>query len=378
MKKAKKKIIIVAGARPNFPKVAPIIRAFGKVAVSKRPDIVLVHTGQHYDYKMSKVFFDELDIPKPDHYLGVGSGSHADQTAKVMVAFEQVLLKEKPELVMVVGDVNSTLACALTAQKMGIKVAHVEAGLRSFDPAMPEETNRLLTDHLSDHLFVSCPEGLVNLKKEGFDKSKVHYVGNVMIDSLKAELPKAEGRTILTRRGLQKGRRIKPYCLVTLHRPSNVDNKAGLKSILKDLKSISNEMTVVMALHPRTIKNIGKFKLDAFLKNKAIICLEPQGYLDFLNLEMNAKLVVTDSGGLQEETSWLGVPCITVRDNTERPVTVKLGTNVLAGTKAGAILKAWSKIKRKNVESGDAKRKTGIPMWDGQAAERIVKIVGGL
>jgi UDP-N-acetylglucosamine 2-epimerase (non-hydrolysing) len=371
MKKTKKKIIIVAGARPNFPKVAPILRAFGQIAAGKRPEIVLVHTGQHYDYKMSKVFFEELEMPKPDHCLGAGSGSHAVQTARVMVAFERVLLKERPDLVMVVGDVNSTLACALTAQKMGIKVAHVEAGLRSFDPAMPEETNRRLTDQLSDHLFVSCPEGLDNLKKEGVDHKKIFYVGNVMIDTLKASMPKAKSRKILAKLGLMKRKEIKPYCLITLHRPSNVDNKAGLKGILKDLQTISREMTVVMALHPRTIKNIGKFKLGACLKNRAIICLEPQGYLDFLNLEMNAKLVVTDSGGLQEETSWLGVPCITVRDNTERPVTVKLGTNVLAGTKPGAILKAWSKIK-------STKRQTGIPLWDGQAAGRIVKIVGGL
>jgi UDP-N-acetylglucosamine 2-epimerase (non-hydrolysing) len=371
MKKAKKKIIIVAGARPNFPKVAPIIRAFGKVAVSRRPDIILVHTGQHYDYKMSKVFFEELEIPKPDHYLGAGSGSHAVQTARVMVAFERVLLKEKPELVMVVGDVNSTLACALTAQKMDIKVAHVEAGLRSFDPAMPEEVNRRLTDHLSDYLFVSCPEGMDNLKKEGFDQSRVHYVGNVMIDTLKASLPKAKGRKILAKLGLMARKEIKPYCLVTLHRPSNVDNKAGLKGILKDLKSISREMIVVMALHPRTVKNIGRFKLGACLKNRAIICLEPQGYLDFLNLEMNARLVITDSGGLQEETSWLGVPCITVRDNTERPVTVRLGTNILAGTGPGAILKSWCKSKStKNLKE--------IPMWDGRTAERIVKILGGL
>lgn len=374
MTKAKKKIIIVAGARPNFPKVAPIIRAFGRVAKDRRPEVVLVHTGQHYDYKMSKVFFEELEIPKPDHYLGVGSGTHAVQTAKAMTEFEKVLIKEKPSLVVVVGDVNSTLACALTAQKMGIKVAHVEAGLRSFDPAMPEEMNRRLTDKLSDHLFVSCPEGLANLKKEGFGNEKVHYVGNVMIDTLKAELPKAEGRKILSKLGLQNGQAISPYCLVTLHRPSNVDNKAGLKNILKDLRRISREMSVVMALHPRTVKNIDKFKLGAQLKNKNVICLEPLGYLDFLKLEAHARLVVTDSGGLQEETSWLGVPCITVRDNTERPVTIKQGTNLLAGTKPGAVIHSWLKIKPKSTGLHPAR----ITGWDGKAAERIVNIIGNL
>jgi UDP-N-acetylglucosamine 2-epimerase (non-hydrolysing) len=320
---------------------------------------------------MSKVFFDELGIPQPGHYLGVGSGSHAVQTARIMTAFEQVLLKEKPDLVMVAGDVNSTLACALTAQKLGIKTAHVEAGLRSFDRAMPEETNRVLTDHLSDLLFVSCPEGMENLKQEGIAGSKTHYVGNVMIDTLKAELPKAKGRKILSKLGLQQGKEVKPYCLVTLHRPSNVDSTNGLAGILEDLTKLSREMTVVMALHPRTLKNIEKFGLGGRLKKGGFILLEPQGYLDFLALEMRAALVVTDSGGLQEETSFLGVPCITVRDNTERPVTVRLGTNVLAGTRPGAILKAWRKIKSGKSPKGESK----IPGWDGRASRRIVKII---
>lgn len=371
MKKAKKKIIIVAGARPNFPKVAPIIRAFGRLAKAKSHEVVLVHTGQHYDYKMSKVFFDELGIPRPDHYLGVGSGSHAVQTAKVMVAFEQVLLKEKPDLVMVVGDVNSTVACALTAQKMGIKVAHVEAGLRSCDRNMPEEINRVLTDHLSDLLFISCPEGLNNLKLEGIAKAKVHYVGNVMIDTLARVLPRARSRKKLEELRLKKGGIASPYCLVTLHRPSNVDERENLAAILRDLTMLSKKMTIVMALHPRTLKNIGKFRLGNLLKNGNFICLEPQGYLDFLALEMNAKLVITDSGGLQEETSWLGVPCITVRDNTERPVTIRLGTNILAGAGPNAIEKALAKLGKKTT-NGNPK----IPYWDGMAAERIVKIIG--
>lgn len=371
--KAGKKIIIVAGARPNFPKVVPIIKAFNKVAKNNRPKMVLVHTGQHYDYKMSKVFFDELDLSKPEHYLGVGSGSHAVQTAKVIIEFEKVLIKEKPDLVMVVGDVNSTLACALTAHKMGIKVAHVEAGLRSYDRNMPEEVNRLMTDHLSDYLFVSCPEGMANLKKEGINKRKLHYVGNVMIDTLVDKTKSAKKSKIHEQLVLRINGKLKPYCLVTLHRPSNVDDSIRLKNILENLTEISKDLTVVLPLHPRTRMNINKFKLSIYLKNKNIICLEPQGYIDFLALEMSARLVITDSGGIQEETSYLGVPCFTIRENTERPVTIKLGTNQLLGIKPGAIIGAWHKFKKLNFEERNYKVK--IPGWNGKAAEGIVKEV---
>ncbi len=374
----KNKIVIVAGARPNFPKVAPLIKAFGRLAAGRRPEIILVHTGQHYDYKMSKVFFDELDLPKPDHYLGAGPGSHARQTADIMIAFEQVLLKTRPQLVMVVGDVNSTLACALTAHKVGIKVAHVEAGLRSFDPAMPEEANRLLTDHLSDYLFVSCPEGTANLRKEGIDNKKIYPAGNVMIDTLKDQKSKIKNQIILSKLGLQKGKEIKPYCLVTLHRPTNVDDGARLKNILEDLAEISKDLPVVMPLHPRTRLNIDKFRLATYLKNRNIICLEPLGYIDFLALEMTARLVITDSGGIQEETSFLGVPCFTVRKNTERPVTVKLGTNIIVGTEPHALLKTWNK-NRGRIMNADKAGKCRIPLWDGKSAGRIARItVGGL
>lgn len=371
--KAVNKIIIVIGARPNFPKVAPIIKAFNKVVKNKRPKVVLVHTGQHYDYKLSKVFFEELDLPQPDYYLGVGSGSHAVQTAKVMTGFEKVLIREKPDLVMVVGDVNSTLACALTAHKMGIKVAHVEAGLRSYDRNMPEEANRLLTDHLSDYLLVSCPEGMANLKKEGIERQKIFYVGNVMIDTLKSKLPKTRGRKILSKLNLGNNKEIAPYCLVTLHRPSNVDTSERLSNILGELKKISKDIQIIMTIHPRTMGNIKKYRLTKCLETPNICCLEPVGYLDFIKLEMAAKLVITDSGGIQEETSWLGVPCFTVRENTERPVTIKSGTNQLLGIKPGAIIGAWHKFKKLKFKAHNYKGK--IPGWNGKAAESIVKEV---
>ncbi|MBU1575733.1 MAG: UDP-N-acetylglucosamine 2-epimerase (non-hydrolyzing) [Candidatus Edwardsbacteria bacterium] len=374
----KKRIVIVAGARPNFPKVAPLIKAFARLAAGRRPEIILVHTGQHYDYKMSQVFLDELGLPKPDHYLGAGPGTHARQTADIMRAFEQVLLKTRPQLVMVVGDVNSTLACALTAHKMGIKVAHVEAGLRSYDRTMPEEANRLLTDHLSDYLFVSCPEGTANLRKEGIENKKIFPVGNVMIDTLVEKIPSAKKSRIHKKLGLKKAKGIKPYCLVTLHRPSNVDDGARLKNILKDLAEISKDLAVVMPLHPRTKMNIDKFKLLTHLKNKNIICLGPLGYTDFLALEMSARLVITDSGGIQEETSFLGVPCFTIRKNTERPVTVKLGSNIVAGIAPHALLKAWNKNKGRIMKAARP-GKCRIPLWDGKSAGRIVKItVDGL
>jgi len=312
-----KKIISVVGARPNFMKVAPIHKAFQKFNSEVRH--LICHTGQHYDKKMSKVFFEDLEMPYPDFYLGVGSGSHAEQTANVMIEFEKVLLSEKPDLIIVVGDVNSTVACSLVASKLNIKVAHVEAGLRSFDRAMPEEINRLLTDSISDYLFVSEKSGLVNLKNEGISQNKVHFVGNVMIDSLIYYLPKAERSSILRTYGLTSFK----YLLVTLHRPSNVDSKDFLKDLMKLFENLSVERQILFPVHPRTKKNL----IEAGYgnnHNRNVILTEPIGYIDFLSLTKNAELIITDSGGIQEESTYLGVQCLTVRNITERPVTVEV------------------------------------------------------
>lgn len=372
------KILLVAGARPNFMKIAPIIRAIHKKNQRNKRNQInykLVHTGQHYDYEMSKVFFDELDIPEPDYFLGAGSGTHAEQTAKVMVDFEKVCLQEKPNLVVVVGDVNSTLACSVTAKKLGVKVAHVEAGLRSFDMTMPEEINRIVTDSISDFLFVSEKSGLNNLKKEGKNKNQVFFVGNIMIDTLYYGLKKLKSAkhtaqpfdTLRVTSTAQSGR---SYAVLTLHRPSNVDDKEKLKDILMALKEISKNMDIYFPIHPRTEKNIHNFKLDSIIKNSGIKISSPLSYLGFLNLWKNAALVLTDSGGIQEETTVLGIPCFTIRENTERPITIKQGTNILVGTTGKGILQAYKKFKK-------GKRKKGkVPkFWDGKTAERIVKIL---
>ena len=291
-----KKIISVVGARPNFMKVAPIHKAFQKY--KKEVKHLICHTGQHYDKKMSKVFFEDLEMPQPDFYLGVGSGSHAEQTANVMIEFEKILLAEKPDLIIVVGDVNSTVACSLVASKLNIKVAHVEAGLRSFDRTMPEEINRLLTDVISDHLFVSEKSGLMNLKNEGISQSKVHFVGNVMIDSLIQYLPKAELSHILKNYNLVPSK----YVLVTLHRPSNVDSKDFLKDLIKLFNSIASKKKILFPVHPRTKKNLDEVGYGNNL-DKNIILTEPIGYIDFLSLTKNAGLIITDSGGIQEEST---------------------------------------------------------------------------
>jgi len=358
-----KKIISVVGARPNFMKVAPIHKAFKKV--EDKITHLICHTGQHYDEKMSKVFFEDLELPQPDFYLGVGSGSHAEQTANVMVEFEKILIQEKPDLVIVVGDVNSTIACSLTAKKLHIKVAHVEAGLRSFDMEMPEEVNRILTDRISDYLFVTEKSGLENLKNEGVSDDNIFFVGNVMIDSLIYYLPKSENSNIHTELGIEKGK----YVLITLHRPSNVDTKESLEKLTHFLNTLSDERKVVFPIHPRTKNNLVKYSLIQSL-NHAIILTDPIGYIDFQALTKNAEFVVTDSGGIQEETTYLGVQCITLRTSTERPSTVDVGTNQLIGLDLEKAERACL-----NVLNGNKKIGVVPELWDGNAAERIVAIL---
>ncbi len=359
------KILHVVGARPNFMKVAPILAALRKVAGVKQ---VLVHTGQHYDAKMSDVFFQDLGMPAPDVHLGVGSGSHAQQTAKVMVEIEPVLIREQPDVVVVAGDVNSTVAVALVAAKLGIAIAHVESGLRSRDWSMPEEVNRVVTDRLSDLLFTPSPDGDENLAAEGIDKSRVHLVGNVMIDSLCAALPRARESQIQQKLELKA----KGYALATLHRPANVDEPAALGKVLAALTEVSVFLPVVFPIHPRT-----RARIESDPKTRAQVesarglkLTEPLGYLDFLALIDGAKLVMTDSGGIQEETTALGVPCLTLRENTERPITVEIGTNTLVGTDPAQIVPAAAAVL-------EGRGKTGrVPdLWDGHAAERIADVL---
>lgn len=358
------KICNVVGARPNFMKIAPIIdemRKHTEIAAS------LVHTGQHYDEKMSKLFFQDLGLPKPDVYLGVGSGGHGEQTGKIMIEFEKIIAANKPDLVVVVGDVNSTIACGLVAVKMGVKLVHVEAGLRSFDRAMPEEINRMLTDQISDYLFLTEREAKENLLREGVAEEKIHFVGNVMIDSLMKHREHAERSPILGDLKLEAGR----YGLITLHRPSNVDVKENLDNILSALFDIQRDLPLVFPVHPRTRKQMKLFGFDDKLAHAPNLMLtDPLGYLDFLKLMAHARLVITDSGGIQEETTVLGVPCITVRENTERPITVTEGTNVLIGMSRERILEESYKILEGNGKQG---RKPEL--WDGRAAERIVEIL---
>ena len=358
------KVLSVVGTRPNFIKIAPLVKE-----TKKRKEIrhVLVHTGQHYDKAMSKLFFDDLEIPKPDVNLGVGSSSDVTQTAKIMMKFEKVLMKEKPNLVIVVGDVNSTFAAAITARKCGIKVAHVESGLRSFDLSMPEETNRILTDHISDFLFTTEESANKNLINEGIDKNNIYFVGNVMIDTLLKHKEKAQKSPILKKLNLKKGN----YAALTLHRPSNVDDEDSLKYILSILDAIQRKIKIIFPMHPRTLKNIKKFNLFQNLKNqKNLIITEPLGYLDFLSLMSNSKFIMTDSGGIQEETTVLGIPCITMRNNTERPVTVERGTNILVSTDRIKILEAAN-----NILKGATFKAKIPPLWDGKAAKRIVQVI---
>ena len=363
------KIICVCGARPNFMKIAPLMKAF---AAAGGFETLLVHTGQHYDEKMSQLFFEQLAIPKPQVNLEVGSGSHAVQTAEIMRRFEPVVLEFKPDYVLVVGDVNSTIACGLVAVKLGVKLAHVEAGLRSFDRAMPEEINRVLTDAISDLLFVTEPSGVDNLRREGVDPARIHLVGNVMIDTLLANRAQAAASTILAELHLAE----KGYAVVTLHRPSNVDDLATLGGILDAFEEIQREIALVFPVHPRTRHNLAQSGLAAQLARMPNLKLiEPVGYLDFLRLLSAARLVLTDSGGIQEETTILGVPCLTLRENTERPITLTEGTNRLVHVTRADILAHYRAI----AADGHAAAPRPAPrLWDGKAAERIAAILAAL
>jgi UDP-N-acetylglucosamine 2-epimerase (non-hydrolysing) len=345
-------------------KIAPLQRLMEE---SDKIKPILLHTGQHYDEKMSKLFFVDLEMPQPDIYLGVGSGTHAEQTAKIMVEFEKVCFEEKPDLVLVVGDVNSTAACSLVAKKLHIDVAHVEAGLRSGDRDMPEEINRLVTDAISDHLFTTEKSGTEHLQREGIAPEKIHFVGNVMIDSLTRNLERSDKSGILNKLGLEKGN----YILITLHRPSNVDDPEMLAKLVELFAEIEKEIPLVFPIHPRTKKTMEKFGLMEKINGmRQMHLLEPQGYLDFLQLMKSSKAALTDSGGIQEETTYLGIPCITMRDNTERPVTAELGTNVVAGRNVDYIRKLIKKLLE-----GEWKEHRVPPLWDGKAAERIIAIL---
>ena len=357
----KLKIVCVCGARPNFMKIAPIVEVLSR---TQGVEVRLVHTGQHYDERMSRLFFTDLGIPEPDVNLQVGSGSHAQQTGEIMKRFEPICLEPRPDWVIVVGDVNSTVACALVASKLGIKVAHVEAGLRSFDRTMPEEINRVLTDAISDALFVTEPSGVENLRREGIDEARIHMVGNVMIDTLLRCRSRADASDVLGRLALTP----KQYVVVTLHRPSNVDNRDAFSEILDALETISRDMPVIFPIHPRSRNNLEAMNLGARTEGAdGLRLIEPVGYLDFVKLMADAALVLTDSGGVQEETTILDVPCLTLRENTERPITVTEGTNRLTGCSKSAILSAY-----RDVRSRPPRGREAPNLWDGHAAERIV------
>jgi len=354
------RLLLVAGARPNFVKVGPLMRECRRVP--DRVDVRLVHTGQHYDPEMSSTFFEEFGIPDPDWHLGVGSGSHAVQTARIMTAFEEVLLAWRPDMVVVVGDVNSTLACSVTARKMQVRVAHVEAGLRSFDETMPEEINRLVTDAISDVLLATEQSAVDNLLREGRPRERIHLVGNVMIDTLHYCLARLDGASQCRIDGA--------YGVVTLHRPSNVDAPDKLSGILDALSVIARDVPLYFPMHPRTRRKVDEFGLSARLEGSGIQVRPPASYMDFLRLWKDAALVLTDSGGVQEETTALGIPCFTIRDNTERPVTIDEGTNVLAGTTRDSILACYEEFRKGNTRQGRVP-----PLWDGKAAERIVQVL---
>ncbi len=355
------RIACVVGARPNFVKMAPLL----KQLQSRNVDCTLIHTGQHYDQNLSNVFFDELEIRQPDISLGVGSGTHAQQTARVLEAIEPVLVDGKFDMLVVVGDVNSTMAATLAASKIGLPVAHVEAGLRSFDRTMPEEINRIVTDSIADLLLVSEPAGMDNLRNEGHDEARIKLVGNIMIDTLVARLPAARDREVPQRLGLPEG----GYAVVTLHRPSNVDQQDCLKPIIDALIEIAAAMPIVFPVHPRTEKRMRDFGLwDSFASSPGVMITQPLGYLDFLSLTSAAKMIITDSGGLQEESTALGIPCLTMRENTERPITVTEGTSTLIGSDTEQLREL-----SQQVLSGTYKTGVCPALWDGAAAARIAE-----
>jgi UDP-N-acetylglucosamine 2-epimerase (non-hydrolysing) len=357
------RVINVVGARPNFMKVAPIVQAMRQREREFTP--LVVHTGQHYDSMMSDAFFRDLDLPKPDVYLGVGSASHAAQTAAVMERFELVVLRENPDWVLVVGDVNSTLACALVCVKLGVKVAHVEAGLRSHDRTMPEEINRLLTDQIADLLFTPSLDADANLRAEGVPEERIRFVGNIMIDSLCTNLERAKSSTIREDLGVVGS----DYAVLTLHRPSNVDDRKTFSHILNALEEVAQRLSIIFPVHPRTRKKMEEFGFrERVEKTKNLRLIDPLGYLDFLRLYSGACLVLTDSGGIQEETTVLGIPCLTLRENTERPITVELGTNTVVGTDPKKIIKtAFAALNGTRVSS------SRVPsLWDGHTADRIL------
>ncbi len=362
------KILNVVGARPNFMKIAPLMAEYSQ---HENIHAILVHTGQHYDDIMSDLFFSELGIPKPDINLEVGSGSHAVQTAEIMKRFEPVLINHKPDVVVVVGDVNSTIACGLVAVQLGAKLAHVEAGLRSFDRSMPEEINRVLTDSISDFLFCTEQSGVDNLIREGIAKEKIHLVGHVMIDTLLSNLEKAKKSTILDQLRKQGCLDGDEFAMLTMHRPSNVDDPKTFSRILDALEVIQKDLPILFPIHPRTRTNhIALGLQDRMDSLRNIHLMDPIGYLDFLKLNSCAKVVLTDSGGIQEETTVLKVPCITLRENTERPITAEIGLNQIVGTDPEKIVAAY-----RNVASGNWREPQIPPLWDGKAAERIVKIL---
>ena len=355
-------IILVVGARPNFMKIAPIYSELSE----RGEELILLHTGQHYDDNMSKVFFDDLGMPKPDIYLGIGSGSHAYQTATVMVDFEKICNEKEPSMVVVVGDVNSTVACSIVCAKLRIPCAHVEAGLRSFDRDMPEEINRILTDSVADLLLTPSPDGDENLRAEGVTEERIHRVGNVMIDSLYSNLERSKNSNILETLGLKES-----YAILTLHRPSNVDDRVNFSGIIDALEQIGSKIQLVFPVHPRTekmAKSFGLYERLSAIPN--IVLTGPVGYLDFVALMANSKMALTDSGGLQEETTALGIPCITLRENTERPITVLEGTNTIVGCDPDLILKAAFDVLEGNGKAGR------IPdLWDGKTSSRIADVI---
>jgi len=358
------KVFVVAGARPNFMKIAPIIRA-----VKNRDQVLckIVHTGQHYDYEMSQAFFEDLELPEPDYYLNAGSGSHSQQTARIMTAFEDLCISDRPSLIILVGDVNSTLACAIVAKKMLINVAHVEAGLRSFDLTMPEEINRIVTDAITDYFFVTERSAIKNLIHEGKDKGSIHYVGHVMIDNLFHQLKRMKDSTGSEFPSYEVKRKNPGYAFLTLHRPSNVDNKGSFAEIAEAINTIAEERPILFPVHPRTKKMMAVHGIP-LVEN--VIKLPPLSFREALFLWKDAVVVLTDSGGLQEETTALRVPCLTLRDNTERPITVEVGSNIIAGKTSQSILSAYREIIGRDTKTFRIPSK-----WDGKSAERIWDIL---